>query len=193
VALVAGQNVVSALVSEERVVTGDAVVAHPAVEAGVVAQLDQWWTGKSVGTGGNDGGEFAIRLDPETLPLIRDVARARGERPTQMVRQWVLDRVDLEREIAVPGDPATGGETFLQKALEEITTESSRAASEAAYGALKDLVARLRDPGGKATLGPELETLLVEPMTDEERAFAQRVREEAQDPREESADESARR
>lgn len=41
---------------------------------------------------------FAIRLDPQAVKLIREIARAHEVGPTQLVRKWVMDRLRLEAE-----------------------------------------------------------------------------------------------
>lgn len=40
---------------------------------------------------------FAVRFDDKTLEAIRRVAKAHGLGPTQLVRSWVLERLNLER------------------------------------------------------------------------------------------------
>jgi hypothetical protein len=81
---------------------------------------------------------FAIRLDPETVRLIRDVAQAKGERPTQMVREWLIERAKLERDVARFTKPGSAG--AIQAAIQRAAAEASRATSEAAYVAVHDLV-----------------------------------------------------
>lgn len=43
---------------------------------------------------------FALRLDPEVVAEIRRLAGERGVGPTQLVRAWVLDRLQTEHAIA---------------------------------------------------------------------------------------------
>ncbi len=40
---------------------------------------------------------FALRLPPEAVEELRERAEARGLGVTQMVREWVLDRLESER------------------------------------------------------------------------------------------------
>lgn len=42
---------------------------------------------------------FAIRIDPTTLEQIRDLATLYNLGPTKLVREWVLERLRLERRV----------------------------------------------------------------------------------------------
>lgn len=51
----------------------------------------------------NDAGRklsstFAVRLDPNAVKLVREIARAHEMGPTQLVRKWIMDRLILEAE-----------------------------------------------------------------------------------------------
>jgi hypothetical protein len=48
---------------------------------------------------------FAIRFEPRTVALLRQVARAYNRRPTQLARDWVLERLQLERSVGVLAEP----------------------------------------------------------------------------------------
>lgn len=48
---------------------------------------------------------FAIRFDPKTVEFLRQVARAHNRRPTQLVRDWVVERLQLERMVGVLAEP----------------------------------------------------------------------------------------
>lgn len=40
---------------------------------------------------------FAVRLDGETIEQLRQVAKRKGTRPTQLVRDWIVERLDSEQ------------------------------------------------------------------------------------------------
>jgi len=48
---------------------------------------------------------FAVRFDPKTVELLRRVAAAHHRRPTQLVREWVVERILLERSVGVLAEP----------------------------------------------------------------------------------------
>jgi hypothetical protein len=49
---------------------------------------------------------FAVRLDGETIEQLRQVAQRKGTRPTQLVRDWVVERLASEQhEQAGPRQP----------------------------------------------------------------------------------------
>ena len=48
---------------------------------------------------------FAVRFDPKTIELLRRVAASHHRRPTQLVRDWVLERLQLERSVGVLAEP----------------------------------------------------------------------------------------
>jgi CopG antitoxin of type II toxin-antitoxin system len=105
---------------------------------------------------------FAIRLDPETVKALRDAAHARGMHPTQLARQWVVERLDLEDDIGdLPGADMAGA---LERVIHRVVAESS---ARAAHEAVRGLFHYLQDPGGEAVLGRELEALQVEPTESE--------------------------
>jgi len=41
---------------------------------------------------------FAVRLDGATIEQLRQVAQRKGTRPTQLVREWVVERLDSEQQ-----------------------------------------------------------------------------------------------
>jgi hypothetical protein len=51
---------------------------------------------------------FAIRLDTITLEHIRDLATLYDIGPTQLVRQWVVERLRLEKEVGGLAPSSTG-------------------------------------------------------------------------------------
>lgn len=48
---------------------------------------------------------FAVRLDQGAVELIRTVARIHDVGPTTLVRKWVMERLEIEREAGVMADP----------------------------------------------------------------------------------------
>lgn len=53
---------------------------------------------KKNATGRKLSSTFAIRLDPQAMKLVREIARAHELGPTQLVRKWVMDRLRLETD-----------------------------------------------------------------------------------------------
>lgn len=49
---------------------------------------------------------FALRLPPEVVEELREQAEARGMGVTQLVREWVMERLALERNRPGTTDPA---------------------------------------------------------------------------------------
>jgi hypothetical protein len=48
---------------------------------------------------------FAVRLDPRTVDLLRQIARSQGIGATQLVRAWVLERLRIERAVGILAEP----------------------------------------------------------------------------------------
>ena len=48
---------------------------------------------------------FAIRLDQEAVELLRTIARIHDLGPTQLVREWVMARLEIEKKAGVLADP----------------------------------------------------------------------------------------
>jgi hypothetical protein len=49
---------------------------------------------------------FAVRFDPADVDRLRAKARAEGVGVTQLVRAWVLDRLDADDAVPVEADEA---------------------------------------------------------------------------------------
>jgi hypothetical protein len=85
---------------------------------------------------------FAIRFDPKTVELLRQVARIQNRRPTQLVREWVLERLQLERSAGVLAD-STGQyprdfELLLRRRILESLFANIPVAAEAALQEVLD-------------------------------------------------------
>lgn len=39
---------------------------------------------------------FALRLDVKTIRRLREVSRRQQKRPTQLVREWIVERLEAE-------------------------------------------------------------------------------------------------
>jgi hypothetical protein len=48
---------------------------------------------------------YAVRFDPKTVELLRHVARIHNRRPTQLARDWILERLQLERTVGALAEP----------------------------------------------------------------------------------------
>jgi hypothetical protein len=85
---------------------------------------------------------FAIRFDPKTVELLRQVARMQNRRPTQLVREWVLERLQLERSAGVltesTGDYPRDFELLLRRRILESLFANIPAAAEAALQEVLD-------------------------------------------------------
>lgn len=66
---------------------------------------------------------YAIRIPVSRLREIRLLAEARGEQPTSLLREWVLERLDSELAIAV-GEEA--GRYEIPIAIEPLRRKSSK-------------------------------------------------------------------
>lgn len=51
---------------------------------------------------------FAIRVDARTLEEVRDLATLYNVGPTQLVRGWIVDRLNLERRVGGLAPHSTG-------------------------------------------------------------------------------------
>jgi hypothetical protein len=65
---------------------GDPAASHPAGR------------GRREGRPSRAQATFALRLDPAVVAELRDLARVRDVGPTQLVRSWVLERLELEHQ-----------------------------------------------------------------------------------------------
>lgn len=64
---------------------------------------------------------FALRLPPEVVEELRERAEARGLGVTQLVREWVIDRLEVERRRPRSADPLLWERT--RTAVEELLPE----------------------------------------------------------------------
>lgn len=64
---------------------------------------ETWKTGKSVKVkfAKNLSVSLNIRLDPKTLNLIRSQAKAKGLGPTQLIRMWIMEKINSKHTIPV--------------------------------------------------------------------------------------------
>lgn len=60
---------------------------------------------------------FAIRLDREAVELLRTIARVHDLGPTQLVREWVMARLDIEKKAGVLADPVLDDEMVDENEL----------------------------------------------------------------------------
>jgi hypothetical protein len=85
---------------------------------------------------------FAVRFDPKTIELLRQVARTQNVGATQLVRAWVLDRLKIERAVGslsessseIPSD----FEIHLRRTIVDKLFESIPAATEKAMQEVLD-------------------------------------------------------
>jgi len=56
---------------------------------------ETWKTGKPINVkfAKNLSETLNIRLDPETLNVVRDAAKAKGLGPTQLIRMWIMEKI----------------------------------------------------------------------------------------------------
>ncbi|MDA8073493.1 MAG: hypothetical protein M0Z82_18290 [Actinomycetota bacterium] len=64
---------------------------------------------------------FALRLPPEVVEELRLQAESRGIGVTQLVREWVVERLELERRRPSSADPALWERT--RAAVEDLLPE----------------------------------------------------------------------
>jgi hypothetical protein len=74
---------------------------------------------------------YAIRIPVSRLRQIRLLADARGEPPTSLLREWVLERLDSELAIAVGEE---GGRYELPIPMEPVRRKGSPRPRKAARG-----------------------------------------------------------
>jgi hypothetical protein len=87
---------------------------------------------------------FSVRLDPETITAIRDLAGIRGIGPTQLVRQWVLERVQIEKTAGALSSPKTSFPADLETLIRRTLIDSlMKVVSEMADDAATSLLAEL--------------------------------------------------
>lgn len=87
---------------------------------------------------------FAIRMDQKVIEIIRQVAKARGLGPTQLVRAWVLERLELERRSGLLARTTTELPHELERSMRDdivqVIMESAPHAVEAALQAALERV-----------------------------------------------------
>lgn len=85
---------------------------------------------------------FAVRLDPNTVELLRRVARSMNVGPTQLVRAWVLERLKIERSVGVlsprSSDYPSDFEVHLRRTIVDKLFENIPAAAENALQEVLD-------------------------------------------------------
>jgi hypothetical protein len=78
---------------------------------------------------------FAVRFEPETIEQLRSIARRQGIGPTQLVRQWVLERLRMERAAgalaSAPGEVAGLESLIRQRVLDALMERIPEAVEEA--------------------------------------------------------------
>lgn len=75
---------------------------------------------------------FAVRFDENTVALLRDIARAQGLGVTQLVRAWVLDRLNIEREAGSLARMTTEFPRDLERRVRATIVESLLASTASA-------------------------------------------------------------
>lgn len=89
---------------------------------------------------------FAVRLDERSLEQIRSVARARGLGPTQLVRSWVLERLQLERESGCLAERSGGYSDEVESAIRSRVLDAvMRQMPNAAEAAVREVLLRSSD------------------------------------------------
>jgi predicted transcriptional regulator len=68
---------------------------------------------------------FALRLDGSTIERLRELARRRGRRPTQLAREWLIERLEREQQGAGE-DRFEGRLADLERAFVRLTGSYSR-------------------------------------------------------------------
>jgi aryl-alcohol dehydrogenase-like predicted oxidoreductase len=78
---------------------------------------------------------FAVRFDRETIERLRAIARRQGIGPTQLVRQWVLERLHIERAAGAlasrPGEYQELESILRQRVLDALMERIPEAVEEA--------------------------------------------------------------
>ena len=86
---------------------------------------------------------FAVRLDPETVARLRNLAEAEGIGVTQLVRTWVLQRLRAETQ-AVPPSKPRGTQTAVErrvrdKVVQAVMSRVPAVVEEATQAVLKEV------------------------------------------------------
>ena len=91
---------------------------------------------------------FAVRFDPKTIELLRRVAASHHRRPTQLVREWVLERLQLERTVGVLAEPTGRFPTDFEMHLrQKIVNSLFSHIPSAAEAALQEVLDRADQEG----------------------------------------------
>jgi hypothetical protein len=73
---------------------------------------------------------FAVRLEGEVIEQLRRVAADHGIGPTQLVREWILERLDAESQTSAPAQRVALSEAdlaTLRPLIQEIVADELRA------------------------------------------------------------------
>ncbi len=64
---------------------------------------EAWSTGKptKVKFANNLSETVNIRLDPKTLTIVQNEAKAKGLGPTQLIRMWIMERVGRKHPVGI--------------------------------------------------------------------------------------------
>ncbi len=96
---------------------------------------------------------FAVRFDPRTVELLREVAKELHVGPTQLVRRWVLERIRIEEVAGVLADPTDAFPPHFelglrQKILDSLMNSLPAAVEEAMQQVLERMDLEKRDLEG---------------------------------------------
>lgn len=105
---------------------------------------------------------YTLRIPVERLGQLRDLADAMGEAPSTLMRQWVLERLELERRQASSQQPPLGSSPFLeamQAELQEVVASALKQVVRAVRAAAREQQAaikrKLSGPRAKGSHPPE--------------------------------------
>ncbi len=69
---------------------------------------------------------FAIRLEAEVIDRLREIAKGLGVGPTQLVREWIIERLSAESPSTPPRRPSREHENDLSGLSTKDLTEALR-------------------------------------------------------------------
>lgn len=85
---------------------------------------------------------FALRLDPDVLSLVREVARREEVGPTQLVRSWILERLRLEASVGSLAQHTSGYPDEMEQRLrQKVVDQMVEALPQIGEQVLQDLLA----------------------------------------------------
>lgn len=104
---------------------------------------------------------YSIRLPVDRLEELRRLAEARGEPPTTMIREWVLERLDRERagdrdQVQEAIDHLRAGLDALQRLRSREGDESAAVVDPRAREELRDWLREVRKQVEEADLDPSV-------------------------------------